>query len=163
MNPKHGISHETLPSPSTISRTNLSVRKIHNFYFCTPKLWIGFFQTKNFCNCLKKFTGLQALKEIKTKRKYANKKKKNKENLNLVALFNMSARVISSPVWWFCTMWSLSCKGPITTTLEVYSQQQYPPWRYWVAHFSWTKRMSCVMHAAQMRQPPPLLDRKSVV
>ena len=56
-----------------------------NFYFCTPKLWIRFFQTKNFCNCIKKFTGLQALKEIKTKRKYANKKKTKKIQ-----------------IWWLC-------------------------------------------------------------
>ena len=36
----------------------------------------------------------------------------NKENSNLVALFNC---VICSPVWrsWFCTTWSLSCKGSI--------------------------------------------------
>ena len=37
----------------------------------------------------------------------------NKENSNLVVLFNMSQCVICSPVWRFCTSWSLSCKGPI--------------------------------------------------
>ena len=37
----------------------------------------------------------------------------NKENWNLVALFNMCHCVNCSPVRQFCTMWSLSCKGPI--------------------------------------------------
>ena len=37
----------------------------------------------------------------------------NKENSNLVALFIMSQCVICSPVWLFCTTWSLSLKGLI--------------------------------------------------
>ena len=45
--------------------------------------------------------------------------KLNKENSNLVALFIMSQRVICSPVWRFCTTWSLSCKGPICQDLSL--------------------------------------------
>ena len=43
----------------------------------------------------------------------------NKENSNLVALFNMPQCVICSPVWRFCTTWSLSCKGPILKSSEI--------------------------------------------
>ena len=43
----------------------------------------------------------------------------NKENSNLMALFNMPRCVICSPVWRFCTTWSLSCKGPILKSSEI--------------------------------------------
>ena len=42
----------------------------------------------------------------------------NKENSNLVVLFNTSQCVICSPVWRFCTTWSRSCKGPLKSILR---------------------------------------------
>ena len=36
-----------------------------------------------------------------------------------VSLFNMSQWVICSPVWQFCTTWSLSIKGPIPATPSI--------------------------------------------
>ena len=44
----------------------------------------------------------------------------NKENSNLVVLFDMSQCLICSPVWRFCTTCSLSCKGPISDHALIY-------------------------------------------
>ena len=46
----------------------------------------------------------------------------NKENSNLVTLLNMAQCVICSPVWRFCSTWSLSCNGPIWEKLCAFQQ-----------------------------------------
>ena len=79
MNPQHGISHETLPSPSTI----LSIRKIHNFYFCTSKLWIRFKRTI-FATASKNSLVYRHLKKIKQKENKQTRKTKKIQN------------------WWLC-------------------------------------------------------------
>ena len=39
------------------------------------------------------------------------------------SLFNMAQCVIFSPVWGFCTTWSLSCKGPIGRQINDWPQK----------------------------------------
>ena len=79
MNPQYGISHETLTRPSTI----LSIRKIHNSYFCTSKLWIRF-KRKIFATASKNSLVYRQLKKIKQKENKQTRKTKKIQN------------------WWLC-------------------------------------------------------------